>query len=66
MQAELIRRQTEQRMMTQQIGSNTKSTLRLGASGGLQSEIVYPGLSKSTVAKKPTMLTPRINHGDKL
>jgi hypothetical protein len=63
MQAELIRRQTEQRMMTQQVGLNGRSSLRVGAGGGLLSEIVYPGLSKSGL-KKPSMLTPRITHGD--
>ena len=65
MQAEVIRRQTEQRMMTQQplSGNGSKTNLRFGAGGGLQSEIIYPGLQKQTgIPKKNTLLTPRINN----
>ena len=61
MQAELVRRQTEQRMMTQQIGSMAKTSMRMGAGGAIQSEIIYPGLSKAGGLRKTT---PRINHNN--
>jgi pre-mRNA-splicing factor ATP-dependent RNA helicase DHX38/PRP16 len=67
MQAEISRRQTEQRIITEQIsGGNARSTLRIGGAGGLQSEIVFPGLQRNTGVPKrtTTMLTPRINHGN--
>lgn len=58
MQVEMIRRQSEQRMMTQQINP-IKSSMRVGAGGALQSEIIYPGLQKASGLRKTT---PRINH----
>jgi hypothetical protein len=58
MQVEMIRRQSEQRMMTQQINP-IKSSMRVGAGGALQSEIIYPGLQKASALRKTT---PRINH----
>ncbi len=61
MQVEMIRRQSEQRMMTQQMNP-IKSTMRVGAGGALQSEIIYPGLQKAGGLRKTT---PRINHNNK-
>lgn len=63
MQAEIVRRQTEQRMMTVQMpGGVQRSVMRVGAGGGLQSEIVYPGLQRASLKKT----TPRIHQGDKI
>jgi len=61
MQVEMIRRQSEQRIMTQQINP-IKSSMRVGAGGALQSEIIYPGLQKASALRKTT---PRINHNSK-
>lgn len=61
MQVEMIRRQSEQRIMTQQMNP-IKSTMRVGAGGALQSEIIYPGLQKAGGLRKTT---PRINHNNK-
>lgn len=58
MQAELIRRHTEQRQSTELMGA-PRSMMRVGAGGGLQSEIVYPGLQRASLKKT----TPRINYG---
>ena len=63
MQAEMVRRQSE--MRESQIVNNTagsKSSMRVGAGGALQSEIVYPGMQRAaTVAvNKKVQLTPRM------
>jgi len=60
MQVEMSRRQTEQRMMTQQLNP-IKSSMRVGAGGALQSEIIYPGLQKAGGLRKTT---PRIGHNN--